>query len=80
VTAKDCLSSAFFVSGQKVQIIDKNDCRQMFQALEPFRMEVVVDEPSKDSTTVVSKFFSCYKKMSIQGNIEGPSYSWYDRR
>jgi hypothetical protein len=34
----------------------------MFQALEPFRMEVVVDEPSKDSTIVVSKKFSCYKK------------------
>jgi hypothetical protein len=34
----------------------------MFQALEPFRKEVVVDEPSKDSTTVVSKNFSCYKK------------------
>jgi hypothetical protein len=34
----------------------------MFQAFEPFRKEVVVDEPNKDSTTTVSKKFSCYKK------------------
>jgi hypothetical protein len=34
----------------------------MFKALEPFRKEVVVDEPSKDDATVVLKFFSCYKK------------------
>jgi hypothetical protein len=34
----------------------------MFQALEPFRKEVVVDEASKDDATVVSNFFTCYKK------------------
>jgi hypothetical protein len=34
----------------------------MFQALEPFRKEVVVDEPSKDDVTAVSKNFSCYEK------------------
>jgi hypothetical protein len=62
VTAKDSLSSGFYVSGPKVQNIDKNACRQMFQALEPFRKDVVVDEPNKDSTTAVKKFFSCYKK------------------
>jgi hypothetical protein len=33
----------------------------MFQALEPFRKKVVVDEPSKDDATTVSKLFSCYK-------------------
>jgi hypothetical protein len=62
VTAKDSLSSGFYVFRQKVQNIDKNACRQMFQALEPFRKEVVVDEPNKDSATVVKKFFSCYQK------------------
>jgi hypothetical protein len=36
-TAKDSSSSGFFVSWQKVQNIDKNACRQMFKALEPFR-------------------------------------------
>jgi hypothetical protein len=34
----------------------------MFQALEPFGKEVVMDEPNKDSMTAVSKKFSCYKK------------------
>jgi hypothetical protein len=34
----------------------------MFQALEPFIKEVVVDEPIKDSATAMSYFFSCYKK------------------
>jgi hypothetical protein len=34
----------------------------MFQALEPFKKEVVVDEPSKDTVIAVSKFFSCHKK------------------
>jgi hypothetical protein len=34
----------------------------MFQAIEPFRKEVVVDEPSKDMVTAVLKFFSCHKK------------------
>jgi hypothetical protein len=34
----------------------------MFQALEPFRKVVVVEEPSKDSVIVVKNFFSCYKK------------------
>jgi hypothetical protein len=34
----------------------------MFQALEPFRKDVVVDEPIKGSATAVKKFFSCYKK------------------
>jgi hypothetical protein len=62
VTDKDSLSSVFYVFGQKVQNIDKNSCRQMFQALEPFRKEVVVDEPNKDSMTAAKKFFSCYQK------------------
>jgi hypothetical protein len=34
----------------------------MFKALQPFRKEVVVDEPSKDIVTTVSIFFSCHKK------------------
>jgi hypothetical protein len=59
---KDSSSSGFFVSRQKIQNINKNACRQMFQALEPFRKEVVVDEPNKDMATVVSKFFSSHKK------------------
>jgi hypothetical protein len=62
VTTKNSLSSGFYVSRQKVQNIDKNACRQMFQALEPFRKEVVVDEPSLDYLSVVSTFISCYKK------------------
>jgi hypothetical protein len=61
VTTKDSLSSGFYVSKHKGQNIDKNACRQMFQALEPFRKDVAVDEPSKDSTTAVKNFFSCYK-------------------
>jgi hypothetical protein len=59
---KDSSSSDIFVSGKKVQNIDKNACRQMFQALEPFRKEVMVDEPSKDMVTAVSNFFSSHKK------------------
>jgi hypothetical protein len=38
----------------------------MFQALEPFKKEVVVDEPNKDMVTAVSKFFSCHKKYQHQ--------------
>jgi hypothetical protein len=34
----------------------------LFQTLELIRKEDVVDEPSKDSTTTVSKNFSCYQK------------------
>jgi hypothetical protein len=34
----------------------------MFKALEPFRKEVVVDEPTKDNVPVVLKFCSCHKK------------------
>jgi hypothetical protein len=34
----------------------------MFKALEPFRKEVVVDEPSNDNATAVLKIFSCHKK------------------
>jgi hypothetical protein len=64
--AKDSSSSDFFVSGQKVQNINKNACRQMFQALELFRKEVVVDEPSKDMATAVLKFFCCRKKYQHQ--------------
>jgi hypothetical protein len=65
-TPKDSSSSGFFVSGQKVQNINKNACRQMFKALEPFRKEVVVDEPSKDNATIVLKFFSSHKKYQHQ--------------
>jgi hypothetical protein len=74
-TVKDSSSSGFFVSGQKVQNIDKNAYRQIFKALEPFKKVVVVYEPSKDNVTAVSKFFSCYKKISTPGTIEGPRYS-----
>jgi hypothetical protein len=38
----------------------------MFKALEPFRKVVMVDEPSKDNASVVSKFFSCHKKYQHQ--------------
>jgi hypothetical protein len=62
VTARDSLSSGFFVSEQKVQNINKNACKQMFQALESFIKEVVVDESRKDYVTTGSKFCSCYKK------------------
>jgi hypothetical protein len=62
VVAKDSSFSALFVSRQKIHSIDKNACRQMFQAPEPFKKEVVVDEHSKDTTTAMSKFLSCHKK------------------
>jgi hypothetical protein len=62
VTAKDSLSTGSYVSGQKLQNIDKNACRQMFKALEPFRKEVLVDEPSKDFATALSKCFRCHEK------------------
>jgi hypothetical protein len=65
-TAKDSLSSAFFVFGQKVHNIDKNTCRQMFKALESFRKEVLVDETSKDNATAVLKFFSCHKNINTK--------------
>jgi hypothetical protein len=38
----------------------------MFKSLEPFRKEVVVDEPSKDNATAELKFFSCHKKYQHQ--------------
>jgi hypothetical protein len=38
----------------------------MFKTLEPFRKEVVVDEPSKDNATAMLKFFSCDKKYQYQ--------------
>jgi hypothetical protein len=38
----------------------------MFKALEPFRKEVVVDEPSKDNEIAVLKFFSCHKNYQHQ--------------
>jgi hypothetical protein len=69
-TAKDSSSSGFFVSEQKVQNIDKNACRQMFKAIEPFRKEVAVDEPSKDNMTIVLKFFSCHKKYQHQESLK----------
>jgi hypothetical protein len=70
VAAKDSLSSGFFVSGQKVHNIDKKACRQMFQALEPFNKDVVVDEPSKDTVTAVKNFIVVFKT-----TIEGPRCS-----
>jgi hypothetical protein len=38
----------------------------MFKVLEPFRKEVVVDEPSKDNATAMLKFLSCHKKYQHQ--------------
>jgi hypothetical protein len=38
----------------------------MCKALEPFRKEVVVDEPNKDNSTAVLKFFSYHKKYQLQ--------------
>jgi hypothetical protein len=40
----------------------------MFKTLEPFRKEVVVDEPSKDTMTAVSKFFSCHKNINTRNH------------
>jgi hypothetical protein len=34
----------------------------MFKALEPFKKEIMVDEPNKDNATAVLKFFSSHKK------------------
>jgi hypothetical protein len=59
---------AFFISRQKVPNIDKNACRKMFKALEPFRKEVVVDEPSKDNAFAVLKFFSCQKNINTRNH------------
>jgi hypothetical protein len=43
----------------------------MFRAPEPFRKEVVEDEPSKDMATVVSKFLSCHKKYQHREPLKG---------
>jgi hypothetical protein len=67
-TAKDSSSSGFFISRQKVPNIDKNACRKMFKALEPFRKEVVVDEPSKDNAITVLKIFSCQKNINTRNH------------
>jgi hypothetical protein len=64
-TAKD---SGFFVSRQKVQNIDKNACRQMFKALEPFRRGDVVDEPSKDNATAVMKILVVIKNIKTRNH------------
>jgi hypothetical protein len=42
----------------------------MFKTLEPFRKEVVVDEPNKDNATTVLKFFSCHKKYQHQEQLK----------
>jgi hypothetical protein len=42
----------------------------MFQALEPFRKEVVVDEPSKDYATIVKKVFSCFEKYQHKESLK----------
>jgi hypothetical protein len=68
VTAKDSLSSGFYIFGQKVQNIDKNACRQMFQALEPFINDIVVDEPSKDSATAVNFFLVVIKNINTRNH------------
>jgi hypothetical protein len=68
VTAKDSSSSGFFVFRQKVENISKNACRQTFQALKPFKKEVVVDEPSKDTMIAVSKFFNCHKNINTRNH------------
>jgi hypothetical protein len=60
----------FFVSVQKVQNINKNACRQMFKSLKPFRKEVAVDEPSKDNTIVVLKFFISHQKYQHQEPLQ----------
>jgi hypothetical protein len=38
----------------------------MFKSVEPFRKEIMVDEPSKDNATEVLKVFSCHKKYQHQ--------------
>jgi hypothetical protein len=60
----------FFVSVHKVQNIDKNACRQMFKSLKPFRKEVAVDEPGKDNTIVVLKFFISHQKYQHQESLQ----------
>jgi hypothetical protein len=42
----------------------------LFQALEPIRKEEVVDEPSKDMATAMSKMFSCHKKYQHQESLK----------
>jgi hypothetical protein len=42
----------------------------MFKGLEPFRKEVMVDEPSKDNATAVLKFFSRHKKYQHQESLK----------
>jgi hypothetical protein len=68
VAAKDSLSSGFYVSRKKVWNIDKKACRQTFQALEPFNKDVVLDEPSKDSTTVLKNFLVVFKNINTKNH------------
>jgi hypothetical protein len=42
----------------------------MFKALEPFRKEAVVDEPSKDNATAMLKYFSCHKEYQHQEQLK----------
>jgi hypothetical protein len=42
----------------------------MFKSLKPFRKEVAVDEPSKDNTIVVLKFFISHQKYQHQEPLQ----------
>jgi hypothetical protein len=41
----------------------------MFQALEPFIKELVVDEPAKDMVTAVSKFLVVIKNINTRNHL-----------
>jgi hypothetical protein len=40
----------------------------MFKALEPFRKEVVVDEPNKDNAIIVLKFLVVIKNINTRNH------------
>jgi hypothetical protein len=44
----------------------------MFKSLEPFRKEVMADEPSKANATAMLKVFSCHKKYQHQELLKDP--------
>jgi hypothetical protein len=53
---------AFLFSDRKFRTSIRMSVDKCLKLLEPFRKEVVVDEPNKDNAIAVSKFFSCHKK------------------
>jgi hypothetical protein len=65
---KDSSSSGFLFSSRKFRTSIRTLVDKCFKLLNHSEKEVVVDEPSKDMTTVVSKVFSSHKNINTRNH------------